>query len=125
VVAHQVARGKLSPRIPVSLFQRANEARRETGETHEAWFLRIAEAVADSIPGLYPMRTAGTSFPQRPARRRRPPGGEPLVQYPLRLSAEEQAPLHTWLRELPVASMSELVTTIVRLGVLDRPAGDG
>jgi hypothetical protein len=105
----------VSGRIPASLFQRMNTARQQAGDTHEMWFIDAFNAVYDALAEAYP-QLAGP--PGRvPARRRkaRRPADETLAQYPLRLTAEEAEAVEARARELQPTSMSDFVTTIVRL----------
>lgn len=105
----------LSGRIPASLFQRMNEARQRAGDTHEMWFIDAFNAVYDELAEAYPQLTGppGRVPPRR--RRARRPADETLAQYPLRLTAEEAEAVEARARELRPTSMSDFVTTIVRL----------
>lgn len=105
----------VSGRIPASLFQRMNEARQAVGDTHEMWFIDAFNAVYDALADAYPQltRPAGRVPPRR--RRARRPADETLAQYPLRLTAEEAEAVEARARELQPTSMSDFVTTIVRL----------
>jgi hypothetical protein len=105
----------VSARIPAPLFQRMNVARRESGATHEMWFIDAFNAVYDELGEVYPTLTGAPG--RVPARRRRArrPAEETLAQYPLRLTAEESAAVEARARELQPTSMSDFVTTIVRL----------
>lgn len=111
----------ISARIPVSLFAAVNEARAATGETHEMWFLAALDAVWDQLETEYPPARHGSRVPLRDRRARRP-AGEPLVQYPLRLTDDERAALEDRYRTCRPSSMADLVTTIVRLGLAARSA---
>lgn len=104
----------VSARIPASLFSQVNSARQETGDTHEMWFLRGLDAVYDELGEHYrrPEQPSRVPIPQRRARR---PGEEPLAQYPLRLTVEAAKILEDLVVELQPVSMSEFVSTIVRL----------
>lgn len=114
----------VSTRIPASLFLKVNEARDRGDETHEMWFLRVWAAVDDQLDAYYRVaEPVAGRVPQRTRRRRRA-AAEPLVQYPLRLSGEEARVLNERCSELRPSSMSELVTTIVRLGLEVEPDGD-
>jgi hypothetical protein len=103
-------------RIPGSLFARVNQERAKTAETHEMWFLAAWGRVDDQLDDHYrPPATTGR-VPQRARRGRRPPG-EPLTQYPLRLTEEEADALYERAAELRPSSIAELVTTIVALAL--------
>lgn len=104
-------------RIPGSLFTKLNAARAATGETHEMWFTRQFAAVYNDLEAQY--RLPDAPVPPVPVRtqRRRRLSGEVLAQYPLRLTAEEASALEKRLEELHAPSLSDLVTTIVRLGL--------
>lgn len=107
-----------TPRIPASLFARVNDARSHTGETHEMWFLAAFDRVYDQLADHYqtPHTSSTSRVPQRRRRARRIPG-EPLTQYPLRLTADEAAALQHRADELEPTSMAEFVTTIVELAL--------
>jgi hypothetical protein len=105
-------------RIPASLFAQVNEARARTGDTHEMWFLAAFDRVYDQLAEQYESGAGNrpSPVPQRRRRARRP-SGEPLTQYPLRLTYEEAAALEERAAELEPTSMSEFVTTIVALAL--------
>lgn len=111
-------RRALAARIPVSLLQRVNAVRGDTGQTHEMWFLDALDRVWDAVVDEYapaPLHRSG----RVPARGRlvRRPAGEPITEYSLRLTADERAALDECYRACRAPSMADLVTTIVRLGL--------
>jgi hypothetical protein len=83
------------------------------------WFLDAFERVYDRLDEHYQPSgppSSTTRVPQRRRRARRLPG-EPLTQYPLRLTEEEAAALYGRAEQLQPTSIAEFVTTIVRLGL--------
>lgn len=102
----------------MSLFTAVNESRAVTGQTHEMWFLAALAAVWDQLESEYPPAPVvqASKVPVRDRRSRRL-AGEPLVQYPLRLTPDERAALDDRYRTCRPSSMADLVTTIVRLGL--------
>ena len=104
---------KKSPRIPASMFAQVNEERVASGDTHEQWFLTAFDAVWDELDEHY--KRAQSSRVPIPQRRARRPGEDPLVNYPLRLTTEAEKVLDERQKELRPVSLSEFVTTIVRL----------
>lgn len=105
----------VSGRIPASLFQKMNDARQRVGDTHEMWFIAAFNAVYDVLAEAYPQpdQSPGRVPPRR--RRARRPATETLAQYPLRLTEQEAEALEARARQLQPTSMSDFVTTIVRL----------
>ena len=102
-------------RIPAALFERARAAKEASGDTHETWFLDAFDAVDDQLPAAYPPAAERrTRMPVRKRRTRRP-STDPLVAYPLRLTAEEIAVLEERIAELEPPSLADFVTTVVRL----------
>ncbi len=106
----------IGTRIPGSLFAEVNAARDLAGETHEMWFTRQTRANLPAIREHYRIEDEDESFPVRRARARRKPD-EVLAQYPLRLNLREATALQALLDEVQAPSMSDLVTTVVRLGL--------
>jgi hypothetical protein len=97
------------------LFQGVNAAKDASGETHLQWFLRACFEVDDELDAAYARPSEGEWRVPVPRRRLRAPVGEPLVSYQLPLERTWVALLEHWADELKAPSMSELVTTIVRL----------
>lgn len=105
----------ISGRIPEALFKRINQARAGTDYTHEQWFAIALDAVYDDLIAHYrEQNTPKTRMPIPPRRSRRP-GAESMTQYPLRLSPEAAAVLNEVREECQPPSLSEFLTTIVRL----------
>lgn len=112
-------------RIPAALFERVRDAKNESGDTHETWFLDAFDAVSGLLDEHYrPSPERRTRMPARKRRTRRPTG-DPLVSYPLRLTDEEVAVLMERASELGPPSLADFVTTIVRLRLEQLKAGQG
>lgn len=113
----------ISGRVPEALFKRINEARNGTDLTHEQWFAIALDAVYDDLIAHYrELNTPKTRVPI-PQRRSRRPGAESMTQYPLRLSPEAAKVLNEVREECRPPSLSEFLTTIVRMRLdqLDLP----
>lgn len=103
------------PKIPSQLFERVRAAKDASGDTHETWFLDAYDAVSEQLDEVYrPGPARRTTMPMRRRRTRRPTG-DPLVSYPLRLTAEEIAVLEERAAQLQPPSMADMITAIVKL----------